>query len=179
MIQKATNLFLYLLCLVQIANGQDVRNCKWGMTSKQVRALEKGKFLMQKLDNLMYEVTADGDTYYLLYMFKNDSLRVAGYGYKETHVNDQMYYVKFLKIAEKLTMKYGEKVDETEWNNDLYKDDPMKYGFAASMGHVTFLYRYKTENTMIALALNGDNFKCTLSIYYYDINHLSEDKTDF
>ena len=53
--------------------------------------------------------------------------------------------------------------------NDLYKDDPSKQGFSISMGHHSYLSSWKTDDTIIQLALTGNNFEIMLFVQYESI----------
>lgn len=160
--------------------SQDIRNCKWGMTKKQVLSIEKSKLSTNSKDYLSYDVNMDGDPYALIYNFKNDSLISGMFIFSpQQDISPNTYYEYFLRISNKLKIKYGQLQDMTKWKNDLYKGDIQNYGNLVSIDHVDFEHVFMTEKTKIMLQLVGENYGCNLGIIYKNLNYSEEEKTEF
>ena len=80
-----------------------------------------------------------------------------------------------------MTKKYGKpKKDESVWDNNLYKNDPSKWGYAVSKGHLHFKSVWDTDLTLIVLHLKGDDSEINCAINYLskELKHLlNRDKT--
>jgi hypothetical protein len=63
--------------------------------------------------------------------------------------------------------KYGKpSYNAPEWKNSLYKDDIEEYGFAVSLGHLSYSAGWSNDKTRITVALYGENYKTTLLVQY-------------
>lgn len=67
-----------------------------------------------------------------------------------------------------LIKKYGKTIldNDQKWFNDLYKDDYQQWGFAISLGHLSYNSSWRTPKTKIDLVLSGDNYEISLVIEY-------------
>ena len=77
--------------------------------------------------------------------------------------------------------KYGEpEIDEINWKNTLFRDDPEDWGTAVSIGHLDYLTKWEIEKTTIGISLGGDNYKIILGIGYYskEFSGLQEEKDE-
>jgi hypothetical protein len=73
--------------------------------------------------------------------------------------------------------KYGNPYDEKEyWSDDLYKDDYSKYGFAVSLGHLSYTTEWRSPTTIIFAWLDGDNYKISHGVQYSSIELESLEK---
>ena len=52
------------------------------------------------------------------------------------------------------------------WDNDLYKDDREEWGFAVSLGHLTYVTLWLLNRTEVFLSLSGDNYDINLNLTY-------------
>lgn len=117
------------------------------------------------------DATVAGKSSAAVLCFGNNGLYSGMYILSEKHTDLINYYQDFLDLQESLTKKYGEP-DETDddWKNDLYKDNPSKYGMAIGAGHVKFIRRWKGNDSVITLGCVGDNFEISNAIYYQSLS---------
>jgi len=155
------------------AADNDFRKTKWGMTKNQVKAIEKKGKLEQETDNaIVYTDTVLDQSIFVVYFFINNTLSHARYKTTEQHTNKAIHLVSFNNFKNALTQKYGVPFsNKTIWINDLYKDDPKKYGYAISKGQLMYGAEWKTKSTDIQLVLAGDNYKIYLEINYKGIKY--------
>ena len=61
------------------------------------------------------------------------------------------------------------------WKNDLYKDQPDKYGTAVMLDYLSYYYKWNTDETLIWLLLNGDGeASITLGMQFISQEHIQE-----
>ena len=73
-------------------------------------------------------------------------------------------------MKEILTKKYGKPIEDKQyWKKDLYKNDYQDWGFAISLGHLSYFATWQTNTTDIFLGLYGDNYKINLGVEYESI----------
>jgi len=145
----------------------DFRKANWGMSKEEVKATEDKKPDSEYDNSLVYYVKIGGDDYLCGYSFLQDKLYNTGYVFVGEHSNKNDYIRDYKNLKEILAKKYGKpKSDRTTWDNDLYKNDRSKWGFAVSLGHLSYGAIWETSNTFITLVLNGDNYEITLLAAY-------------
>jgi hypothetical protein len=145
----------------------DFRKATWGMSKKQVKATESGKIVRDDDDVLAYSGTVSGMEALIAYIFTDSKLVRAKYVFLPDHTNKNDYIVDYKNVKETLTDKYGAaKSDDSYWRNDLYKTDYSEWGFAVSLGHLTYSADWETESTEISLILSGENYKINLATEY-------------
>jgi len=145
----------------------DFRETYWGMSKEQVKATENKSPDLEKENSLLYNVNIGGEEYYCVYNFLEDSLYNSGYVFSGKHTNKNIYIDDYKKLKDILIKEYGKpKSDRMTWDNDLYKDDRSEWGFAVSLGHLSYGNIWETSNTYITLGLNGDNYKINLIVSY-------------
>jgi len=148
----------------------DFRKTNWGMSMEQVKATEDKKPDSEYDTSLVYYVKIVGDDYLCGYSFLQDKLYNTGYVFVGKHTNENLYIDDYENLKEILTEKYGKpKSDRTTWHNDLYKSDRSEWGFAVSLGHLSYGAIWETPKTYITLVLNGDNYKINLLIAYNSV----------
>jgi len=154
----------------QVSSGSekyDFRKTNWGMSKEQVKATENMKPDLEEDNVLAYKVKINGDDYFCAYSFLKDKLHNAGYAFAEKHTNRNLYIDDYKKLKELLIKQYGKPLtDRTTWDSDLYKDDRSEWGFAVSLGHLSYGATWETSATYITLGLNGDNYKINLLLAY-------------
>lgn len=159
----------------RLSSSAGFRNALWGMTKEQVRKAESSEFIkasrvegdMSGIEMLMYKTDALGMSAVIGYYFAGDALTRARYIISETHSDYNLYIKDFEKIEGQLTEKYGAPSrDQKLWSNELFKDDPSKYGLAIASGHVTYVSEWYPNETTIQLLMRGDNFKVSLWVEY-------------
>lgn len=146
----------------------DFRNTAWGMSMNDVINIE-GTPPDDSDDNaIVYldrEICDFSTSVY--YLFNNDKLIGGMYSIQESHTNENAYIDDYNKLKEALISKYGEPdADNIDWKDDLYKDDPQDYGFAVSLGDLTYVSTWNLPDNLISLVLRGDNYKISLGILY-------------
>ena len=148
-------------------NGPDFRVAKWG-DSKKVVMQKEGKPDLSTIDNLyLFTDVVAGLSCDVAYIFTNDKLTMAKYLFKPTHTNKNDFITDFRELVNLMTEKYGKpSYNEPEWRNSLYKNDPDEYGFAVSLGHLSYSAGWLGETTGITVALYGENYKISLIIQY-------------
>ena len=171
---------IFISTIFIYSNQYDFRKINWGMDIDQVKAIENKKIVYEG-DNslghsLCYEVDISNKNYYCIYYFLEDKLYTAGYMSTEEYTNKNDYIRDYKEIKEILTKKYGEPDkkkllslhdrEEVCWENDLYKDDESEWGFAISIGDLSYGSIWETSTTGIELILDGNNYEVNLRIRY-------------
>jgi len=155
-----------------IGERYNFRQVKWGMTSEQVKKIEKLKLSDEgnigKIKILRYTGEIIGGlSCDVIYIFANNCLTRAKYIFTNYHTNKNDYISDYKTLKNLLIKKHGTPYrDEVFWKNNLYKDDPQYYGFAISIGHLAYFTMWDLSETIITLGLSGENFKINLVIEY-------------
>lgn len=138
------------------------------MTKEQVMASEGRKPDIKQPNALIYAGVKAGDFLTnLLYKFTDQGLISATYFIRATHSAEAAYYEDYKQLLGTIADKYGTpKTTNEEWINEIYKNDPSHYGLAVAAGHVSFVSIWATDNTLIRLVFNGDNYKTNLAVVY-------------
>lgn len=143
------------------------RKTTWGMSREEVKSRETGKVLYDTEKMLIYEGSIAGLDCDIVYIFAGGKLVRAKYHITEEHSNENRYISDYKSLKKSLTKKYGQPImDEHHWKRDLYKDDPQRWGFAISIGDLSYYAAWDTLQTIILLALFGDNYDVTLGTEY-------------
>ena len=101
------------------------------------------------------------------FQFIEDKLVSGVYYFKQSHTNQNDFIKDYNNLFELLSKKYGAPIkDEEIWSNELYRDELDQYGFAVSIGHLSYLARWIDDVTEINLALMGDNYQADLILTY-------------
>lgn len=173
-------LIIFSVIIVFSEQQYDFRKITWGMSKEQIKTIEN-KNIVYEGDNslghsLCYEVDISNKNYYCIYYFLEDKLYTAGYMSTEEYTNKNDYIRDYKEIKEILTKKYGEpdkkkllsshNREEVYWENDLYKDDETEWGFAISIGDLSYGSIWETSTTDIELILDGNNYEINLRIRY-------------
>jgi len=178
-------LFALYLSLVQIcvyADDYHFRNTKWQMSVEEVMAAE-GTYPIYDtneppLHAIGYKDNVMGKNVYITYSLLNNKLWKTMYILNEKYTNSNLYISDYKAFQRILIEEYGKPTSEDIiWKNDLYKDKPQQYGFAVSLGHVSYRTVWKNTNeSNIFLTLKGDNYKINCTIAYYSIEMEEEVK---
>lgn len=149
--------------------ADDFRGFKWGVSAKEVRSNEKETLIKGEKDFLFYKGMLGGLNVNFLYNFVDDRLVNATYLFNMKHSNPNDFIDDYDKIKSLLTKKYGPPIiDNIDWRDDLYRQEPSKWGLAVSAGHLAYKAVWELDNTTIATTLRGDNYKIEHGIYYGD-----------
>lgn len=143
----------------------DFRQAKWGMSKEQVVASE-GKPASDTPDRLLYQTDVAGLKAAMTFEFVNGKLAKAGYALMEKYVEPNQYIINGARWVEGLKEKYGEPKPDTQWLNDLYRNDQKKWAFAISAGHLIVRNSWETERTKIQHIIAGQNFEISVGLYY-------------
>jgi len=163
----------------------DFRETLWGMTKETVKRTEKTKPFQEVESQLIYIDTIINLKIAVFYDFIDNKLVSTGYAVMEDHSNENLYIKDYKKLKDALVEKYGKPSDkatdgsdyeEIVWLDDLYQDDPSRWGFAISVGDLIYQSFWETNTTAIVMRLFGDNYKISLLIKYFskELEHLKE-----
>ncbi len=149
--------------------GFSFRKTNWGMSKAQVRKSETGKNLAGGKD-LAYRIKVAGLDALLFYVFVDNKLVTAHYDFTNKHSNKNSYLTDYSSIQKILKKKYGNPdSDDTNWLNDLYKDEYQSRGMALAVGHLSKFSEWKNTDTKILLGIYGDNFEISHNVSYYSV----------
>lgn len=145
------------------------RKRKWGMTRQQVAASES-PMKIETADGgtkIGGFLTIDGRKMGVLYDFADDRLARASYVLAEKYNEPTAYMAVLRSIEDALTEKYGPPVRNIlRWDDDLYKNNPDRYGIALAAGHLLLGHEWETGETKIVTVAHGQNFSITLMVRY-------------
>lgn len=151
----------------QKKKSSNFRGTVWGMSKQKVKSIEKLKIIKDTGNILIYKGKVANLNTYIVYIFVNNKLVRTKYIIRELHTNKNDYIFDYKKIKRILTKKYGPpKSDKQIWLNNLYKTDTEDWGLAISIGHLKYYSEWETDDSIILLALFGDNYKITLGVEY-------------
>lgn len=158
----------------------DFRNVNWGVNPEEVKSAETEELVDTSDDGITYATTLSGYDVTLAYFFNDDGqLYQAMYVLDEKHSSDNLYLSDYEALQRGLTEKYGDPDEEKDvWLDDLYKDNPQKYGFAVAVGHYVRKSCWNLDNTEIDLIIMGDNFDITVAVQYKS-NEIMPPKDDY
>ena len=144
------------------------RKTIWGMSQKEVRLKEKAKpqYITKKILGYSNKSIVNLSSS-IVYIFSKNKLVRSKYIIQEHHSNKNTYISDFNTLKNKLTKKYGKpKENKVFWINDLYKDKYQDWGFAISLGHLSYYTIWETKDTIILLILTGENYNIDFQIEY-------------
>ena len=145
----------------------DFRDLKWGMSLAQVKKIEKLKLLEEDNVSLKYDYVLMGMQCIVLYNFENGILVSARYTLKQKHHDPALFNEDFDALRKHLSKMYGDPVNVQDiWKNDQFKSDKPQWGFAVSIGFLTRMVIWKTDETKIVLQMEGQNHEIYLIIKY-------------
>lgn len=148
--------------------GFDFRKFKWGDSKEKIISIEKKPNLITGVNQLyMFNDNIASMNCQVAFIFTNNKLSMGKYIFSPVHTNENNCIEDYDRIVALLSEKYGIPESNTsKWNNSLYINDKEKYGFAVSLGYLTYNAEWETEITDIKTALYGENYKTTLLIQY-------------
>ena len=150
------------------------RKARFGMTMAEVKKSEKQKPIDEEEDSLTYQDEVMGIEVYTFYTFVNQQFFRGSYLINEEYQNENNHIDDYQKLKTALIKKYEKPVlDRENWRNPLYKDDPHKYGFAVSIGHLEYRAQWikdiRGREVRINAVLTGENYEITSGVAYTDI----------
>jgi hypothetical protein len=159
---------LYSLSVKGIRDkGEDFRVARWGDSKESIMQKEDKADLTNDKDIYLFSDNVAGFQCNVAYLFTDDKLTMAKYLFKNSHTNKNNFIEDYKDLVELMIEKYGEpSYNSPEWRNSLYKNKPEDYGFAISLGHLSYNAGWSNEKTDITVALYGGNYEITLMIQY-------------
>lgn len=158
----------YSLTIKGIENkGNDFRVAKWGESKESIMAKEGKEDSLNDESLYLFSDLVAGLNCDVVYIFTNNKLAMSKYMFNPKHSNKNDFISDFRDLVGLMTEKYGEpSYNAPEWRNSLYKSDPDDYGFAISLGHLSYSAGWLGDTTDITVALYGENYDITLMIQY-------------
>lgn len=164
-------LVLSSMAFSQSSESHDFRDFDWGDSVDSVKARETWPILTEDTNALVFSGEVSGKEAAAVYNFLPTGLSMAGYVFQDSYTNENQYIEDFNDINSTLTRIYGvPDFDDVNWSNDLYKDDPSRYGFAVSLGHVVYQAQWTTDATVIRHTLHGNNYEIDHGVVYNSID---------
>lgn len=156
------------------STGGDFRGSNWGMSPDEVGLSPAHKLS----DDPPTYANADepcaipGRSCFTSRTFLDGGLVQGMFMFYDDWSNHQQYISDVHEFTELLSQKYGAPaVIGDVWKRDLYRDDPMKHGFAMSMGDLAMGREWRTDRTVVRLTATGNNFKVNITIGYFSKAH--------
>lgn len=146
------------------------RDAAWGMSMQDVKKVETANLESEDGDGLIYSGNVAGLDCYIIYSFTSDKLTLGYYSFSKKYSNDNNYIDDYDKVVDLLISKYGlpEKQDEI-WRNDLFRDDPQRWGMAVSAGYLVYQSIWDLPKTEIMLKLYGNNYEINHVLFYKSV----------
>lgn len=148
-------------------NKSDFRVAKWGESKEMIMTKEKKEDKSNSKSIYSFDDKIAGINCDVSYAFVNNKLTMGYYSFKIEHTNKNDYIDDYKNIISLLTDKYGSPFKDVPiWKNSLYKEDFDNYGFAVSIGHLSYNSIWFKAKTNIAVSLHGDNNEIKLDVIY-------------
>ena len=147
--------------------GDDFRNLSWGMTRRDVVALETGE-LQDASYGLVFRDEIFGYPAEIQYNFGKDGLELALCTLVGPDFQDYNDYIDFYReFASTLSKDYGKPtMVEEDWKDERYRDRPERHGFAVSIGHVIFRTRWETEKATFILGITQKSEESGVNVFF-------------
>lgn len=171
---KKTFLFT-LFIILSIDIYAQFRETKWGDTIEEVKKSESGNYIGQNEISGMQVIIYDGtvaniDTQIAFFFIDNELVR-GGYVFTEIYLSTGQYVEDYRKVKRIITSVYGDpKTDRKNWNNETMKEYSDEVT-AISLGHLSLISAWETEDTKIGMTLASKSFKTEHVILYESILH--------
>jgi hypothetical protein len=171
--------------LLKLTPPYDFRECRWGMSIKEVKNREKKRleefdldFLNMKGEGYLCTDKIAGLEGLVMYgIYKNKLVR-GGYWFDISKETPEVYIRNYQRLKDLLLNLYGPPytyIDSTGkemtmdlelWHNNKYRNEPQKWDLALKLGHLEYNTFWETHNTGIRLKLCGGNNSKKLMIVY-------------
>jgi hypothetical protein len=151
---------------------QGFRDISFGMSIKQVKSIEKAKFVSDeknvKEETLHYEARVQGMDCNIYYNFIENRFMMGYYEFKEKHSSNNQYLIDYENIVNYLKEHYGKPDTENhKWIDSTYKNEENKWGDALSVGAHEYVAIWTFSNGAILTDLKGDNNFIVHNVFYY------------
>jgi len=144
------------------------RNVTFGMSVKQIKALETSEFIERyKVGNeeiLVYSGNINNSNCNILYYFINNKFLCGIYAFVDYHENKELYIVDFFNVSDKLVEKYGDPDYDLKIPTDL--TNPNKLADAVSSGLIDLTIGWNFTNGKILEILKKENNKIVHLVSY-------------
>ena len=142
------------------------RGVPWGTLRADIIEREGTPLLIDGND-MMYTGMVAKKQAQILYELLNSKLVSGTYSFTNEYINKNSYIDDFKDLKIRLIKKSGEPaLNDIEWSNHLYKDNPSEWGKAISSGHLAYYVEWSLNKTRIILSLYGRNDDITLMLIY-------------
>lgn len=162
-------------------NGFSIRSgLLFGMSEEEAVEIE-GKPQDNSNGEMIYSTSAAGMSAQMYLYFSDEyGLYRIGYIFSESHSNDNLYISDYEFLQKSLEEKYGHPyISNKIWNRSLYKDDEEKYGFAVSIGDLSYAASWNIGDVKIYHALSGDNYEINHLLFYQKNNAYEIEKQGY
>lgn len=163
----------------------DFRVAKWKDSMQEIMNKEGQKNLSQfPKEEYAFNTEVAGMNCSAIYCFTLNMLSTGIYSFTEVYSNMNKYINNYESLVALLTKKYGEPIPAISnnglWYDDLWKDDYSQWGFAISMGHLSYMTRWELDRTTLTITLCGDNGKINFFIMYRskELENLVQEKIE-
>lgn len=159
-----------LVDIIKNAGGNDFRTVRWGMSPAEVKKLETAKLLSDSSGQLEYEAEFLGYTCKVLYYFISSKLQRAELLISQDHTDPAKYYKDFEDLVKFLNPLYGTPIsNQKDWKNEMYSNDPTRYGFAISIGFLNCKTVWNSKRSQVSLNISGGNHKIKTNLEYIGV----------
>jgi len=163
--------------MINVSNGQDFRNTKWGMSVEETKGTQEGDPTTSNDSNLTYAKQGYmGYTGDFEFHFKHNQLVSGKYKHGEHHTVKNLYLGDYEKIKAQLIKDFGQaKSDEKVWNDEKspYKTTPTMWGHAIQEGTLEYWTKFESPTANIVLSMTGSNYVVSVVVEYigkYTVN---------
>ncbi|MEM6780378.1 MAG: hypothetical protein AAF569_00785 [Pseudomonadota bacterium] len=145
----------------------DARGLVWGLSQDDIKRYEQSEFLGPFENALSYKGQDFGKDAFITYYFFDNKLGRIIVEYDYLRANPQDYLNDYIEFQSQLTELYGDpSSDDIVWRNDIYRNDPERWGIGVMMGGVQFSSLWSTPTSIIRMTLRGDKMKAELETTY-------------
>lgn len=150
---------------------KDFRGITWGMGMAKIIAVEGKKPIYKNralgTDVLGYTDKLCGIDCSVFYSLVKNQLASGSYVVTQEHTNKADYLTDYGTLSAAISEKYGQSISaDTNWKNELYKNEPANWGMAVAVGHLVKVTQWETPRTKILLAISGDNYTIRVEVHY-------------
>lgn len=171
-VERALDDLRVALGLVGFTPKPDFMGMRWGDPQEQVQAAITGRSLYHDGNMYAYEAELSGHPAHMMVWFIDGKLARARYLFLDKHSDNGAFLNDYDEIDKLLTEKYGKpSYSGMNWSNDLFKDDPSKYGLALAAGHMQESSNWRGPTTRITHLAGGDNFSVYHGIEYQSVEY--------
>ena len=146
----------------------DIRGLVWGLTREDVEGFENDLERLGRYEDKTVYTTKDSNfPATVIYQFYNDQLLRGDIEYKQIQTIPQEYLNDYIALQDKISEIHGEPVrDEMNWQGDMYKNDPERWGLAVMLGFLRLQTMWSTPRSIITLDFRGQRMKQSMKATY-------------